>query len=94
MKKRLITGFSAAMLSTALLMPVTNNLIANSPAKAETVSAASADETTFLNTAVKQAQKVSKKYGLYPSVMIAQAIVESNWGKSGLAVNANNLFGM
>ena len=94
MKKRLITGFSTAMLSTALLMPVTNNLITNSPAKAETVSAASADETTFLNTAVKQAQKVSKKYGLYPSVMIAQAIVESNWGKSGLAVNANNLFGM
>ena len=94
MKKKLITGFSAAVLGAALLMPVTNNLIATSPAKAETVSATNADETTFLNTAVKQAQKVSKKYGLYPSVMIAQAIVESNWGKSGLAVNANNLFGM
>ena len=94
MKKKLITGFSAAVLGAALLMPVTNNLIATSPAKAETVSATKADETTFLNTAVKQAQKVSKKYGLYPSVMIAQAIVESNWGKSGLAVNANNLFGM
>ena len=26
--------------------------------------------------------------------MIAQAITESGWGKSGLAVNANNLFGM
>ena len=94
MNKRLITGITAAMLGAAAIVPVTNNLIASSPARAEKVSAATADETTFLNTAVKQAQKVSKKYGLYPSVMIAQAIVESNWGQSGLAVNANNLFGM
>ncbi|GED71383.1 hypothetical protein BRE01_50850 [Brevibacillus reuszeri] len=28
------------------------------------------------------------------SLTIAQAILESNWGKSGLAVNANNLFGI
>ena len=94
MNKRLITGITAAMLGAAAIVPVTNNLIASSPARAEKVSAATAEETTFLNTAVKQAQKVSKKYGLYPSVMIAQAIVESNWGQSGLAVNANNLFGM
>ena len=94
MKKRLITGFATAVLASAVVMPVTNNLIANSPVHAEKVSAATAAETAFLNTMSKQAQKVSKKYGLYPSVMIAQAIVESNWGKSGLAVNANNLFGM
>lgn len=94
MKRRLITGFSAAVLAASAVIPVTNNLIAASPARAEKVSAATVSETTFLNTAVSQAQKVAKKYGLYPSVMIAQAIVESNWGQSGLAVNANNLFGM
>lgn len=94
MKRKLITGFSAAVLAASLVLPVTNNLIANSLAPVEKVSAATADQTAFLNTAVKQAQKISKKYGLYPSVMIAQAIVESNWGQSGLAVNANNLFGM
>jgi len=82
MKKRLITGFATAVLASAVVMPVTNNLIANSPVRAEKVSAATAAETAFLNTMSKQAQKVSKKYGLYPSVMIAQAIVESNWGKS------------
>lgn len=65
MNKRLITGITAAMLGAAAIVPVTNNLIASSPARAEEVSAATADETTFLNTAVKQAQKVSKKYGLY-----------------------------
>ena len=94
MKKKLITGFSAALLAASAVIPVTNNLIAASPARANQVSAATATETTFLNTATRQAQKVAKKYGLYPSVMIAQAIVESNWGQSGLAVNANNLFGM
>ncbi|MBA1392563.1 N-acetylmuramidase [Lactobacillus sp. XV13L] len=94
MKKRLITGFSAAILAATAVVPVTNNLIANSPARAEQVAAATEDQNAFLNTAAKQAQKEAKKYGLYPSVMIAQAIVESDWGRSGLAVNANNLFGM
>lgn len=37
---------------------------------------------------------VCKDYGLYPSVMMAQAIIESDWGRSGLAVNANNFFGV
>ena len=31
---------------------------------------------------------------LYPSVMTAQAILESGWGESGLSVKANNLFGI
>ena len=62
---------------------------------AKKVSAATTDEQAeFLNKAAKQAVRAAKKYGTYPSVMIAQAIVESGWGQSGLAVNANNLFGM
>lgn len=32
--------------------------------------------------------------GLFPSITIAQAIHESGWGKSGLAANYNNLFGV
>ncbi|MED4570300.1 glycoside hydrolase family 73 protein [Brevibacillus agri] len=35
-----------------------------------------------------------KKTRIPASLTIAQAILESNWGKSGLAVNANNLFGI
>lgn len=40
--------------------------------------------------------KALKGQTLYilPSVTIAQAILESNWGKSTLAVNAKNLFGI
>lgn len=40
------------------------------------------------------AQENSRKTGIKASVILAQAILESAWGKSELAVNANNLFGM
>ena len=35
-----------------------------------------------------------QKLNILPSVTIAQAILESNWGKSELAAQANNLFGI
>jgi len=34
------------------------------------------------------------KYNILPSLVIAQAILESNWGNSGLSKTANNLFGI
>ena len=35
-----------------------------------------------------------KKTGVLASVSLAQCILESGWGKSELALNANNMFGM
>ncbi|WEV43493.1 SLAP domain-containing protein [Lactobacillus sp. ESL0684] len=93
MKRKLITGLAAAAL-VGTVVPVTNNLIAGVSVTEKVAAASASEQNSFLKTAAKQAQKVSKKYGLYPSVMIAQAIVESDWGQSGLAVKANNLFGM
>lgn len=49
---------------------------------------------TFIDRLKNDVVAVCKDYGLYPSVMMAQAIIESNWGRSGLAVNANNFFGV
>ena len=40
------------------------------------------------------AQEVGKKYGLYPSVILAQAAVESNFGESELSKHYNNYFGI
>ncbi|MDT2725739.1 LysM peptidoglycan-binding domain-containing protein [Lactococcus garvieae] len=40
------------------------------------------------------ATPVANEYGLYPSVMIAQGILESSAGQSALAVNYNNIFGV
>jgi hypothetical protein len=35
-----------------------------------------------------------KKYGVLPSLVAAQAALESDWGRSGLTTNGNNLFGI
>ena len=51
-------------------------------------------QQAFLNEAVPMAQKAAAKYGLYTSVMLAQAILESAWGASTLATQGHNLFGI
>ncbi|MBC1921011.1 GW domain-containing glycosaminoglycan-binding protein [Listeria grayi] len=40
------------------------------------------------------AQKLSQKYNVYASVMMAQSALESAWGESGLSKKANNFFGV
>lgn len=56
--------------------------------------AVSATET-FIAEVGTFAQSVAAKNGLYASVMIAQAALESNWGRSSLASYPNyNLFGI
>lgn len=58
------------------------------------VSKLTSQQTSFLNTIVPIAVTVANANGLYPSVMVAQAIVESAWGTSDLAVKAHNYFGI
>ncbi len=48
----------------------------------------------FIKAAVPGAQLGWREYGVPPSVTIAQAILESGWGRSGLAVNHRNYFGI
>ncbi|BDR73326.1 hypothetical protein K144316041_20340 [Clostridium tetani] len=48
----------------------------------------------FLNKIIPGAQKTYSKYGVFPSIVIAQAINESGWGKSRLSKTDNNLFGI
>lgn len=48
----------------------------------------------FINRLAPQAQQLGQQYDLYPSVLLAQAALESNWGQSGLAVAHHNLFGI
>lgn len=48
----------------------------------------------FIKTVAPLAQKAGKPYGLFPSVTIAQACLESNYGQSTLARQYNNLFGV
>lgn len=49
----------------------------------------------FIKQLAKSAVPVAQENGIYPSVMIAQAILESSYGGSGLSRGPNyNLFGM
>lgn len=57
-------------------------------------SSGNANQDEFLNKVSEGAMNSWVKYGVLPSVIIAQAINESGWGKSGLAVQQNNLFGV
>lgn len=52
-------------------------------------------DTTFLQGLGQEARQLAADNDLYASVMIAQALLESNWGMSDLASSPNyNLFGV
>lgn len=53
-----------------------------------------ANHTQFIEIVGKRARTLAKNHDLYASVMVAQAILESDWGKSQLTKKANNLFGI
>jgi hypothetical protein len=52
------------------------------------------NSTAFINSVKGQAIADMKKFGVLASLTIAQAILESGWGESGLTKKANNLFGI
>ncbi|MCI1290569.1 MAG: glycoside hydrolase family 73 protein [Lactobacillus sp.] len=60
----------------------------------EAKQAALQSKEKFIKVVAPLAQKADKPYGLYPSVTIAQACLESNYGQSSLAKLYNNLFGV
>lgn len=59
-----------------------------------TVSASNVDKAAFINEIAKVVEPLADKNDLFASVMMAQAIVESNWGQNSFAQTPyNNLFG-
>lgn len=48
----------------------------------------------FIKSIEVEAQKSYKEYKIFPSITIAQAILESGWGNSQLTKDSNNLFGI
>ncbi|TVP91185.1 glycoside hydrolase family 73 protein [Alkalibacterium sp.] len=52
------------------------------------------DRQSFIDAVATYAVPLQETHGIKPSIAIAQAIVESNWGKSGLSVRENNYFGI
>jgi flagellar protein FlgJ len=58
------------------------------------VSSGSLTTDQFIRSAVPGAQRGWREFGVPPSVTIAQAILESGWGRSGLAATDRNHFGI
>jgi N-acetylmuramoyl-L-alanine amidase len=48
----------------------------------------------FINSIYRQGLELAKKYPINAAIMTAQAILESRYGESKLAKEANNLFGI
>ncbi|WP_208560986.1 glycoside hydrolase family 73 protein [Marinilactibacillus kalidii] len=51
-------------------------------------------EEAFIDEVGEKAVLLHSTYGIRPSVTIAQAILESNWGRSKLATRENNYYGI
>ncbi|MCD3211094.1 SH3 domain-containing protein [Clostridium botulinum C/D] len=51
-------------------------------------------QTEFIQKIKDAAIETQKNYGIFASITISQAILESGWGESGLAKTYNNLFGI
>ena len=52
------------------------------------------DQLAFITRIAPAAQMGASQTGVPASITIAQAILESGWGESGLAKQANNFFGI
>lgn len=51
-------------------------------------------QETFIQQIVPKTKEIQEEYQILPSIIMAQAILESNWGRSDLSVNENNYFGI
>ncbi len=86
-----------AQRTQALPAPATTASQAPAPAPSPTVvphPQLSAQGAAFIADLLAPAQRSRAETGVPVSVTLAQAILETNWGQSGLARQANNLFGI
>lgn len=58
------------------------------------VEMAQQEHSAFVKKIAPYAVELGKTYGVLPSITIAQAILESDWGTSSLATQYNNYFGI
>lgn len=56
--------------------------------------ATNAQVQAFIKNNRAAVMAVSNEYGIYPSIQMAQAALESGWGTSQLSTKANNYFGV
>ena len=96
MKKVSIAMFIASffipiIIVLSAILIIGNNVTSNKKAGPVVPSES---EKAFIEAMAPVAQESYKEHGVLPSITLAQGIIESAWGKSGLTVQGNNLFGI
>lgn len=90
-------AISASPETNSQVLPTNDGTVLERSATSDgavTQAATTSQQDEFIAEAAPMAQQAAGEYNLYASVMLAQAILESGWGQSDLAVDANNLFGI
>ena len=77
-----------------IVKPIRTNLEELFTAPEETTISETVSKDQFLEVIIPIAQQAQIDYGVRPSVLIAQAALESNWGESELSQQSNNYFGI
>lgn len=88
------SGLSSPYLIGGTIPPVQNNFLTESPIANKKIAYSNQTQQEFIDLLVPHAQELGKEYDLFPSLMIAQAALESAYGQSQLSTEANNLFGI
>lgn len=77
------------------MVNLSNNNVSSTTVGDISTAGLSASQAAWLRQAAVDAKNATLGSGVLPSVTVAQAIIESNWGRSGLAsAPYNNLFGI
>lgn len=94
-KRNVILGI-AIVIMFVILMPVLCLLInpGNNKDTAIKVDKNKIARQKFINTVAPYAEQSYKEYKIFASITLAQAMLESDTGKSALTKKANNLFGI
>lgn len=90
----MIPAFIAGILLLILVFIFSLNTLSNDVETQDSVQQEDVSKEEFIAKISAHAQELQASYGVLPSIIIGQAILESNWGQSTLASEYNNLFGM
>lgn len=85
----------AAIFISCLLFFGTLSVLSNKPTEVSQMASSEINkEQVFIDKIGGYAKILQEKYGVLPSISIAQAILESNWGESELSKKYNNFYGI
>lgn len=100
--KRIIILFSILIIGLFLIIAgvigaitnIKNSYSGNGTINSDSLKNLNEEQKAFIDSISDGAMKNFKEYKIFPSITIAQAILEGTWGKSQLSLLGKNLFGV